>query len=230
MQGNTKALKQKKRAPKPMPHYTVGEEIFNSVSHGVGALFAVIGGSVVVTLAAVWGGAREVAACSIYAVSLFLLYTMSTLYHAFPFKKVKQVFRVFDHSTVFLLIAGTYTPFMLITLQGVTKGIVIFVLVWVAAIVGIALNAVSVNRFAKLSLVLYLVMGWCIVFAIGDVVRGLSTGGLVLLFTGGLSYTVGVAFYLAKKIRYMHAVWHLFVLLGSVLHYLCVVVYVLPRP
>ena len=212
---------------KPLHPYTVGEEIFNSVSHGVGALLAIIGGSVVVTLAAVWGGALEVAACSIYAVSLFLLYTMSTLYHAFPFPRVKYLFRIFDHSSVFLLIAGTYTPFMLITLRGNTKGLVIFIVNWAAAAIGIALNAISLKKFAKPSLVLYLVMGWSVVFAIGDVVANMQAAGVVLLFLGGVFYTIGVVFYVLKKVRYMHAIWHLFVLAGSVMHYLCIVLYVI---
>lgn len=211
-----------------LKQYTVGEEVFNAVSHGVGALFAVVGGTVVVTLAALFGSVRDVVACAIYAASLFLLYTMSTLYHAFPFPKVKYVFRIFDHSTVFLLIAGTYTPFMLITLEGKGKGLVIFAVVWAVAIIGILLNAINVNKFAKLSLVLYVVMGWSIVFAIGDVVAALPSAGFWLLLSGGLSYTIGVAFYVAKKIRYMHSVWHLFVLMGSVLHYFCIVLYVLP--
>lgn len=213
---------------KPLKQYTVGEEIFNSVTHGVGALLAVIGGSVVVTLAAIFGTAREVAACTIYAITLFLLYTMSTLYHAFPFPKVKYVFRIFDHSTVFLLIAGTYTPFMLITLQGSSKGLAIFIINWAAAVIGIVLNAININRFAKLSLVLYVVMGWSVIFAIGDVVKNLPSAGVWLLFLGGISYTVGILFYVAKKIRYMHSIWHLFVMLGSALHYFCIVLYVLP--
>lgn len=226
-----RAGKEKESKPeRPLFQYTLGEEIFSSVSHGVGALFAVIGGSVVVTLAAVYGSALEVAASAIYAVSLFLLYTMSTLYHAFPFPRVKYIFRIFDHSSVFLLIAGTYTPFMLITLQGVTKGFIIFLVNWAAAVVGITFNSISLKKFAKPSLVLYLVMGWSVVFAIGDVVARMQRGGVVLLFLGGVFYTVGVVFYVMKKIKYTHAVWHLFVLVGSVLHYLCIVIYVLPRP
>ncbi len=226
-----RAGKEKESKPeRPLFQYTLGEEIFSSVSHGVGALFAVIGGSVVVTLAAVYGSALEVAASAIYAVSLFLLYTMSTLYHAFPFPRVKYLFRIFDHSSVFLLIAGTYTPFMLITLQGVTKGFIIFLVNWAAAVVGITFNSISLKKFAKPSLVLYLVMGWSVVFAIGDVVARMQRGGVVLLFLGGVFYTVGVVFYVMKKIKYTHAVWHLFVLVGSVLHYLCIVIYVLPRP
>lgn len=208
--------------------YTIGEEIFNAVAHGVGAIFALIGGGVLVTLAAVYGGGLEIAACVIYSVTLVVLYSMSTLYHAFPFPRVKQVFRVFDHSSIFLLIAGTYTPFMLITLQSKGKGLIIFIVVWACTLIGITLNAISVNRFAKLSLVLYLIMGWSIIYAIGDVVAALGSG-VWLLLAGGISYTVGVAFYLAKRIKYMHSVWHLFVLAGSVLHYLCIAIYVLPR-
>ena len=215
---------------RPLKQYTKGEEIFNAVTHGVGALLSIIGGSVIVTLAAVWGGQREVVACTIYAISLVLLYTMSTLYHAFPFPRVKAVFRVFDHSTVFLLIAGTYTPFMLIGLAGSTKGVIIFTVVWAVALIGVLLNSISVNRFAKLSLILYLVMGWSVIFAIGDVVASLPAAGVWLLILGGVAYTGGVAFYLAKKIKFMHSIWHLFVLLGSVLHYFCIALYVLPRP
>lgn len=213
---------------RPLKQYTVREEIFNAVTHGIGALLALIGGSVVVTLAAVFGTAREVAACAIYAVSLFLLYTMSTLYHAFPFPKVKHVFRIFDHSTVFLLIAGSYTPFMLITLHGQGRGFVIFVAVWVVAVLGVVLNAISVNRFAKLSLALYIIMGWSVVVAIRDVWAALPPGGTLLLLLGGVAYTGGVVFYVWKSRRYMHSIWHLFVMLGSLLHYFCIVLYVLP--
>jgi hemolysin III len=230
MAKKTEPAKQAKhdKALKFAARYTIGEEIFNSVTHGVGAILALIGGGVLVTLAAVYGGGLEVAACVIYSATLVVLYSMSTLYHAFPFPRLKRVFRVFDHSSIFLLIAGTYTPFMLITLQGKGKGLVIFILVWVCAFIGITLNAISVNHFAKLSLVLYLIMGWSIIFAIGDVVAALGNG-VWLLLAGGVSYTAGVAFYLAKRIKYMHSVWHLFVLAGSVLHYLCITIYVLPR-
>lgn len=223
-----KARPAKEKPPRPLKQYTVGEEVFNSVTHGVGAVLSIIGGSVAVTLAALTGGTQEVVACVIYAISLVMLYTMSTLYHAFPFPRVKYIFRVFDHSSVFLLIAGTYTPFMLITLRGSTKGMVIFTIVWAAAVLGIVLNAINVNRFAKLSLLLYIAMGWSVMFAIGDVVNALPKGGVWLLILGGVCYTAGVAFYVVKKVKYFHSVWHLFVLAGSILHYLCVVIYVLP--
>ena len=225
-----KPKKQKKeKIVRPLKQYTLGEEVFNAVSHGVFALCAVVGGTVVVTLSVLFGGATEIAASIIYAVSLFLLYTMSTLYHAFPFPKVKYIFRIFDHSTVFVLIAGTYTPFMLITLKGNIKGVIICAVVWAVALIGILLNAININRFAKLSLVLYLVMGWSVVFALGDVVNTLPPTGFWLLVLGGLSYTGGVAFYVSKKIKYMHSIWHLFVVLGSALHYFCIVLYVLPQ-
>ncbi len=207
--------------------YTMGEEIFNSVSHGVGAIFALVGGGIIVTLAAVYGDIRSIVACTIYAVSLCLLYTMSTLYHAFPFPKVKELFRIFDHSSVYVLIAGTYTPFMLITLQESTKGLVIFIVNWLAAVLGITLSSINLKKFSKISLILYLVMGWSVVFAMADVVQNMARGGLILLMLGGVMYTVGVIFYLLKKVRYMHSIWHLFVLAGSVLHYVCIAVYVI---
>jgi hemolysin III len=208
--------------------YTLGEEVFNSVTHGVGALFGLIGGSVIVTLAAVEGNGTDVLACLIYAISLVVLYTMSTLYHAFPFPGVKRLFRIFDHSSVFVLIAGTYTPFMLITLHGQTMGLVIFIVVWSVTVIGIALNVIDLKRFSKLSLVLYIVMGWCIFIAIRPLAEILSTPGIVLLLVGGLCYTIGVIFYVIKKVHYMHSIWHLFVLAGSVLHFCCIAVYVLP--
>jgi hemolysin III len=208
--------------------YTLGEEVFHSVTHGVGALLGIIGGTVIVTLAVVKGDGIDVFACLVYAISLVILYTMSTLYHAFTFPRVKRLFRIFDHSSIFLLIAGTYTPFMLITLQGQTIGLVIFIVVWAAAVFGIVLNAVDLKRFSKFSLGLYIVMGWGIFVAIRQVVAGLSTSGFVLLLVGGLSYMIGIIFYVMKKVRYMHAIWHLFVFAGSVLHFLCIALYVLP--
>jgi hemolysin III len=219
--------------------YTVGEEVFNSVTHGIGALFGLIGGSIIVTLAVIdnmpkygnvnsGGNSPTVLACLIYAISLVLLYTMSTLYHAFPFPGVKRLFRIFDHSSVFVLIAGTYTPFMLITLHGQTIGIVIFIVVWSITVVGTAINAIDLKRFSKISLMFYLVMGWCIVIAIKPLIGALAINGLILLFIGGACYTVGCIFYVIKKVHYMHSIWHLFVLAGSVLHFCCIALYVLP--
>ena len=212
---------------KPLKRYTVGEEVFNSVSHGVGALLAVVGASVIVTLAACFGDVLAVMSSIIYGISLVILYTMSTLYHAFPFDKVKKVFRVFDHASIFILIAGTYTPCCLIGLYGNVKGIWVTVVVWTCAVAGIVMNAISLEKTEKLSLVLYVIMGWAIVFVIKDVVRALWGPGFWLLLAGGLAYTGGIVFY-KMKFKYMHSIWHLFVLAGSVLHYLCIVMYVLP--
>lgn len=213
---------------KPGKFYTVGEEVFNAVSHGVGSLLAIVGTTILTTLAVLFADAPTVAICFIYGFSLIVLYTMSTLYHAFPFAGVKKFFRVLDHSSIYLLIAGSYTPFTLITLRGSAKGPWICAIVWAAALLGILLNAISVERFAKLSMVLYVAMGWAVVFAAGDVVRALPAVGFWLLVLGGVSYTGGILFYACHKVRYMHSVWHLFVLTGSVLHYVCILVYVLP--
>jgi len=210
------------------PRYTLGEEIFNSVSHGVGALLAVVGASVIVTLAACFGDWLSVTACVVYGLSLVILYTMSTLYHAFPFEKVKRVFRVFDHASIFILIAGTYTPLCLLSLRGNPRGLLVAGVVWLCAVAGIVMNAVSLEKARRVSLILYIVMGWAVVVVLRDIAAALSGPGFWLLLAGGISYTGGIVFYAAKKTRFMHSVWHLFVLLGSVLHYLCVVTSVLP--
>ena len=213
--------------PHPLPRYTVGEEIFNSVSHGVGALLAVAGTGVLITLAACRGDGLCVVACCVYSLSLIILYTMSTLYHAFPFEKVKKLFRIFDHASIFILIAGSYTPFCLLALRGNPKGLMVAAVVWACAVIGIVMNAVSLEKTKSIALILYVVMGWAIVFVMGDVTRALWGNGFWLLVTGGLCYTGGLIFYAAKK-RFMHSVWHLFVLGGSVLHYLCIAIYVIP--
>ena len=212
---------------KPLKRYTVGEEVFNSVSHGVGALCSVIGATVLVTLAACFGDTNAVLSCLVYGVSMVILYTMSTLYHAFPFPKVKEIFRIFDHTSIFILIAGTYTPFCLIALRGNPKGVWVAAVVWACAIGGIVMNAISLKKTEKLGLVLYVVMGWAVVIVIKDIVAALMGPAFWLLLAGGLSYTGGIVFY-KLKYKYMHSIWHLFVFGGSLLHYLCVVLYVLP--
>ena len=208
--------------------YTTGEEIFNSVSHGVSALGAVIGCTVMITLSACFGTGRAVASSIIFGLSLVTMYTMSTLYHAFPFERVKKLFRVFDHSSIPLLIAGSYTPFCLIALKDSPKGTVVVTVVWLCAAAAIALNVINLDRFEKYTLVIYIAMGWSVLFALKDIVAALPQPGFLLLLGGGLAYTAGIAFYKMTKVRYMHSVWHLFVTLGSLLHFLCVVMYVLP--
>ena len=208
--------------------YTTGEEIFNSVSHGVSALAAVVGCSVMVTLAGCFGDVKAVVCGLVYGLSLIVMYTMSTLYHAFPFEKVKKLFRIFDNSSIPLLIAGSYTPFCVIALDGNAKGTIVVAVVWLCALLAILLNVVNLDKFEKLNLLIYIFMGWAAVFALKDIINALPKAGFISLAGGGIAYTAGIIFYKMTKVKYMHSVWHLFVTLGSVLHYLCVVIYVLP--
>lgn len=201
--------------------YTLGEEIFNSVSHGVGIAFACAGGAVLIVLSAVYANALAVVSSSIFCATMILLYLASTLYHSISNPKVKEILRIFDHCSIFLLIAGTYTPFTLVSLGGMT-GYIVFGIIWFCAIVGIVLNAISLEKFEKMSLALYLVMGWMVIFTLKPLINALSTLSLILLVVGGVMYTGGVFFYIKNKYRYMHSIWHLFVLAGTILHYFAI--------
>lgn len=207
-----------------LKRYTLGEEIGNSVTHGVGTLLAIAGCVIVVVMAAIHGDPWAVVSAAIYGASLIILYCMSTLYHAFTGPRVKGVFRVLDHSTIFLLIAGTYTPITLVTLRG-PLGFTLFGIIWGMCILGIVLNAVSIERFKKFSMICYLVTGWAVIVAIRPMIAHMKPGGLWLLVAGGVCYTVGIVFYKLKH-KFMHAVWHLFVLAGSILHYFSILFYV----
>ena len=210
-----------------LKRYTAGEEIFNSVTHGLGALLGVVGTVVLIVLSAVNGSGLALGTSIVYGISLVMLYTMSTLYHAIAFQRAKAVLRIFDHTSIFFLIAGSYTPFCLVALQGNMKGIFVAAVVWVCAILGIVLNAVSLEKTEKFGTVLYVLMGWSVLMVIKDVIAVLPAPAFWLLLLGGIAYTGGLAFYAIKK-KYMHSIWHLFVLAGSVLHYLCIAIYVLP--
>ena len=210
-----------------MKRYTVGEEIFNSVTHGLGALLGVVGTVILIVLSAINGSSLAIGTSIVYGASLIVLYTMSTLYHAIASERAKAVLRVFDHTSIFLLIAGSYTPFCLIALQGNPRGIFVAAVVWICAVLGIVLNAVSLKKTEKFSMVLYVLMGWSVILVIKDVIAVLPTPAFWLLLLGGIAYTGGIAFYAMKK-KYMHSIWHLFVLTGSVLQYLCIAIYVLP--
>ena len=210
-----------------LKRYTFGEEIFNSVSHGVGALLGVVGTVVLVVLSAVNGSGLALGTSIVYGVSLIMLYTMSTLYHAIAAPKAKAILRVFDHTSIFFLIAGSYTPFCLVALEGNPRGVAVAAAVWICAVLGIALNAISLKKTEKLGTVLYVVMGWSVIMVIRDVIAVLPMPAFWLLLLGGIAYTGGLVFYAIKR-KYMHSIWHLFVLTGSVLHYLCIAIYVLP--
>lgn len=215
-------------ADRSLKRYTVGEEIFNSVSHGVGSVLSIGGMTALIVLSAVNGSALGLATSIIYGISLVVLYTMSTVYHAVPQPKAKEILRIFDHASIFLLIAGSYTPFCLIALEGNPRGVMVAGAVWLCAIVGIILNAIDLKKTEKLGTVLYVIMGWAIVFVLKDIVQALPQPAFWLLLIGGISYTGGLVFYAMKNRKYMHSIWHLFVLAGSVLHYICIAVYVLP--
>jgi hemolysin III len=214
-------------APPHQPS-TVGEEIANSVTHGVGALLAIAGVAVLVTLAALHGSAWHVVACSVFGATLILLYLASTLYHAIPLPRAKGVFRALDHAGILFLIAGTYTPFTLVTLRG-PWGWSLFGVVWGLALLGLLLQ-LALPRRTALAVALYLLMGWAVVIALRPLLATLPTGGVVLLVAGGVAYTAGVVFYGWRRLRYHHTYWHGFVLLGSTAHFFAVLLYVVPGP
>jgi hemolysin III len=216
-------------AAAPLPCYSPGEEIANSLIHGLGIALSIAGLAVLTTFSALHGGAWEVAASAVFGAALILCYTTSTLYHAIPLERVRHVLRALDHSAIFLLIAGTYTPFMLISLGG-TLGRAMLAAIWTLAVVGIAARLLLKGRRHGLVIACYLAMGWAVVFAIKPLIESLGSGGLVLLVAGGLAYTAGVSFYVWRRLPYSHAVWHGFVLAGSMLHFCAVLFYVIPWP
>ena len=209
------------------PAYTLAEELINSISHGTGALAAAGGMAVLIVFSALQGDVWKVVSSSIYGATMIMLYTFSALYHSFTDGKVKSVFRIFDHCSIFLLIAGSYTPFTLVTLREATPAIgwTLFGVVWGAAIIGIVLNIVSLEKFKIFSMICYIAMGWAVVFAIKPLIANLAKGGIILLAAGGLAYTVAIIFYAIRK-KYMHSIWHFFVLGGTILQYFAVLFYV----
>jgi len=209
-------------------HRSRAEEVANGISHMVGIIFGIVALTLMCVYSALHGNAWHVTSCAIYGATIILLYKSSMMYHLVKGLKAKRVWQIFDHSTIFLLIAGTYTPYALVTLHGPT-GWWMFGIVWGLAALGIFFE-VAVPRWATYaSLPIYLLMGWLIVFAFGDIRANLPYGGLVMLVAGGLAYTVGVIFYCMDKVPYMHTVWHLFVLGGTVCHWVSIMFYVIPQ-
>lgn len=210
--------------------FTTGEEVINSVTHGLGALFSVAALVILAVSSAFYGSAWHVVSFVIYGSTLVFLYLMSAIFHGLRAGKVKRamdVFEILDHSGVFILIAGTYTPFCFIVIQG-ALGWTIFGIVWGLTVGGIIFKLYFVKRFVFVSTLIYVLMGWLVVLAYGKVVATLPAAGLYLLVGGGIIYTVGTVFYIWQLFKFHHAVWHLFVLGGSVCHFLCVLFYVLP--
>lgn len=213
--------------PKPACPYSPLEELLHSASHGIGLLLSIAGLVLLVDLALVrGGGVRLVTACGVFGLTLILLYLTSTLYHGVRDPRAKRILRVLDHSAIYLLIAGTYTPFTLISLGG-AWGWSLFGIVWSLAILGILLKVFAMGRLRWLSIVLYLGMGWLAIVALDPMIKALGPEGMWLVFLGGMAYTSGVAFYVWRR-PYCHAIWHAFVLAGSILHFLAVLLYVIP--
>ena len=204
---------------------TLGEEIANSLTHGVGLALSIAGLVLLVVRAVALGDTWVIVACAVYGTTLVLLYLASTLYHSFARTRAGDVFRRIDHAAIYLLIAGTYTPFVLVSLRG-PWGWSLFGVSWTLAVLGVTLKAALGPRWPVLSTVVYILMGWLVLVAIGPLVRHVPGAAIAWLIAGGLLYTGGVAFYAWERLRYAHAVWHLFVLGGSVCHYCAVLFYV----
>lgn len=213
-----------------LPTYTKGEEIFNMVSHIVGGALGIVAVVLCVIMATVHNNVYGIVGGAIYGFTMILLYTMSSIYHGLkPDKMAKKVFQIFDHCSIFLLIAGTYTPITLSSIMRVSAWDAwwMFGIIWGAAVFGIVLNSIDLKSTRKISLVAYLLMGWCIVAKFGVLVKAMSAGGILFLVLGGVAYSVGVIFYvLGKKKKYFHSIFHLFILLGSLLHFFCILFYV----
>lgn len=207
--------------------YSRREEVANAVTHGIGALLSVVALVLLIVFASLNGTAWHVVSFTVYGVSMLLLYTCSTLVHSFPEGKLKDLFEIFDHSSIYLFIAGTYTPLLFNVIKG-ALGWTLFGIVWGIAIFGIVFKAFYTKRFLFTSTIFYIAMGWIIVFAWPRLVENFSGGGLILLVAGGLLYTLGTVFYIWRSFPYHHAVWHLFVLAGSVVHFFAIILYVLP--
>jgi hemolysin III len=207
--------------------YSNSEEIVSSITHGVGVGLGAAGLIVLVTLAGLAGDGWRVVSFSIYGATLVLLYLSSLLYHSVRTPRAKRFFRYFDHASIFLLIAGTYTPFTLISLRG-WWGWALFALIWIMAITGIVLTFVLMDRSRLLAGILYITMGWLVIIAVKPLLNAVPRAGVLWLLAGGLAYTFGVVFYLWKRLPFNHAIWHLFVLAGSICHFCAVYLYVLP--
>ena len=207
---------------KNMKTYPVKEELLNSITHGLGIFFGTVALTILCLKASYFGTTTHLWSYIIYGVSMILLYTSSTLYHAIPCERAKRILKVCDHSSIYLLIAGTYTPFLMLNLKS-ELGMGLMGLIWTLAVTGIIFKFFFTGRFKLLSTLLYIGMGWIIVFAIGPLSEAVSRQAIIYLFAGGLAYTLGTIFYMAKRMPYAHAVWHLFVLTGSLFHFLAII-------
>lgn len=213
-----------------LPVYTNGEEKFNMISHIVGGGFGIVALVLSVVFSAVKGNVWGVVSCAVYGASLIALYVMSSVYHGLKAGTAKKVMQILDHCTIYFLIASTYTPLLLNPIREVSPGWAwtIFGIVWGCAALGIVLNAIDLKKYAAFSMICYIGMGWCIVVAAKVTIKAIPFAGLMFLLVGGIAYTVGAVLYgLGKKHRWMHSIFHLFVLLGSILQFICILFYVI---
>ena len=204
----------------------LGDILANAITHGIGAALALVG-AVYLIAASTRGTAWHVVSCSVFASTLVLVYVVSTLYHSLVRTRARHVFHVLDHSAIYLLIAGTYTPFTLVSLRG-PVGWVLFGVVWALAIAGVIFKSLAIGRFALASALVYLFQGWFIVFAASPLLHAIGWHGMMWIGAGGVAYTLGMVFFALDRIRFFHAAWHLFVLAGSVAHYFAILFYVVP--
>ena len=222
-------MKRIKLKDRVLPTYTKGEEIFNMTSHIVGGALGVAATALCIIFSALHNNVYGIVSCSIYGFSMILLYTMSSIYHGLRPNKAKKVFQILDHCSIFLLIAGTYTPYCLVTLReyNTALGWTLFGIVWGMAVIGIILNSIDIKKYKILSMICYLVMGWCILVRAPLLPKLLGLPGFILLLGGGVAYTIGAIFYgFGKKKKYIHSVFHMFILLGSVLQFFSILFYV----
>jgi len=208
--------------------YPRREEVANAITHGIGAMLSLAGLVLLIVFSSLKGTAWHIVSFTIYGVSMLLLYVCSTLVHSFKEGKVKDLFEFFDHSSIYLFIAGTYTPLMLVAIRG-PLGWSLFGVVWGIALLGVLFKAFFVKRFLFMSTIFYLIMGWLIVAAWGPLTAAVPQPGIVLLVVGGILYSLGTIFYVWRIFPYHHAIWHLFVLAGSITHFLAILLYLLPH-
>ena len=220
-----------KLADTKLPNYTRGEEIFNMTSHIVGAGFGIVALVLCVVFSAIHKNGYAVVSSVVYGITMILLYTMSSIYHGLkPKRKAKKVFQILDHCSIFLLIAGSYTPFCLVSFREYNSilGWTIFGIIWFMAILGIVLNSIDIKKFRVFSMICYLGMGWCIIFTANLLPKLLGIPGVILLVLGGIAYSIGAILYgIGRKKKYIHSVFHLFIVLGSILHFFCILLYVI---
>ena len=207
--------------------FSVLEEKINVISHGIGFLLSIAALVFLVVRASLHGNVFHIVSFTIFGVSLMILYAASTLYHNSKKEKVRARLNIFDHASIFILIAGTYTPYVLVSLNGV-MGWILFGITWGAAVLGIILKLYFIGKYEKLSTILYVLMGWIIIIAIKPLFDNLSSEGLFWLFTGGISYTIGAGLFSLKRLKLNHAIFHIFVMLGSICHFISVYFYMLP--